>query len=219
MKKLTLLLILTLLSACNPKKNSVRSNTAVISGVEVGAQCNSTNMTSLSSSQYGTIYDGTASSYDFENRVKSLLSVTLQPSEIGNVSGGQADPTGVRFSGRIKLDGNGNVVSAQSKVLISIYDSIWLMNKYSNPSEQEIRISFDPNIEAGSSISGQFNTDTGVGYFILRDTYGEIRFEGTIDAQRLSGVVSFQNTTNVAGGSPASGVLGQFYIQRCAFLQ
>ncbi len=176
-------------------------------------------MTSLTSSVYGTIYDGTSSSYDFENRAKALLSVTLSPSQVGNISAGQADQTGVRFSGKIKLDGSGNVVSAQSRVLISVYDSIWLMNRYSNPSEQEIRIDFDPNAGKGATISGQFNTSTGQGYVSMRDSYGEVRFEGTIDAQKLSGVVSFQNTSNVAGGAPASGVLGQFYIQRCAFLQ
>ena len=220
MKKLTLLLILTLLSACNPKKNSVNSSVATISGVEVGAQCNSTtSMTSLTSNIYGTIYDSTNSSYDFENRVKALLSVNLSPSEVGTISPGQADQTGVRFSGIIKLDSSGNVVGAQSKVLISIYDSIYLMNRYTNPNEQEIRIEFDPTLGKGAVLSGQFDTGSGVGYISMKDSYGEVRFNGTIDAQKLSGTVSFQNTTNVAGGAPASGVLGQFYIQRCAFLQ
>ncbi|MGZ3690695.1 MAG: hypothetical protein ACXVAX_04290 [Pseudobdellovibrio sp.] len=217
MKKLTLLLLVTLVSACSQKNNSVTSSVATISGVAVGANCSSS--TNISSNMVGTIYDTSANSYNFQNQVAALLSVNLQPSEVGTVSAAQADQTGVRFTGTVKLDSSGNVVGAQSKVTISIYDSIWLMDRYTNPNEQEIRIEFDPTLGKGAVLSGQFDPSSGQGYLSMRDSYGEVRFTGTIDAQKLSGQVSFQNTTNVTGGAPASGVLGQFYIQRCGFLQ
>lgn len=214
MKKLTLLIVLALMAGCNPKKNSVKATTATISGVTVGTQCSGT-----SSNQPGTIFDSSNTSYDFNNRVKALLSVNIQPNDVGFVSSGQADATGVRFTGTVKIDANGNVVSAQSKVNISVYDSIWMNARYSNPNEQEIRLEFDPNAGRGATITGQFNTSTGAGTLILHDNYGEIRFNGQIDAQRMSGTVTFQNSTNVAGGAALSGTLGQFYIERCAFLQ
>ena len=205
---------LALMAGCNPKKNTVKATTATISGVEVGSQCLGT-----STNKYGTVFDTSNMSYDFTNRVKALLSVNIKPEEIGLVSGAQADPTGVRFSGSVKLDSTGNVISDQSKVTISVYDSVWLNNRYTNPNEQEIKIEFDPKAGRGATISGQFNTSSGTGILILHDNYGEIRFNGQIDAQRMSGTVSFQNSTNVSGGAALSGTLGQFYIERCAFLQ
>lgn len=215
MKKLTLLIVLALMAGCNPKKNSVKSSTtATISGVQVGTQC-----TGTANASYGTIYDSTNTSYDFNNRVKALLSVNIQPTDVGFVSSGQADLTGVRFTGTVKLDANGAVLSDQSKVMISVYDSVWLNNRYTNPNEQEIRLDFDPKAGRGATITGQFDPSSGSGTLILQDSYGEIRFNGTIDAQRMSGTIAFQNSKNVTGGAALSGTLGQFYIERCAFLQ
>ncbi len=216
MKKLTFIIVMALLAGCTPKKNSVKSNTATISGVDIGAQCSNVN---TASALYGTVYDSTNSAFDFTNRVKALLSVNIQPNNVGQVSAGQADSTGVRFSGQIKVDVNGQILGDQSKMTISIYDSIWLSNKISNPNEQEIRIEFDPKAGRGAVISGQFDTSTGQGFISLRDNFGEIRFEGQMDAQRLSGLVKFQNSANVTGGQGLSGTVGQFYIQRCGFIQ
>lgn len=211
MKKLTLLtLALFVMAGCNPKKNAVKANVATISGVTVGTQCTTTTQ----NSNVGTIYGSNA--FSFEAQVKALLSATTNPAEVGNISAGQADSTGVRFSGNVKLDANGNVVGAQSKVRITVYDSVLLYDNTAQP----IVLDLDPNA-AGKNIqiSGQFSTSTGDGYISIRDQYGEIRFQGIIDAQRFSGTVTFANTQNVTGGQPASGTLGQFWIQRCSFLQ
>jgi hypothetical protein len=212
MKKLTLVtLALFVMAGCNPKKNAVKANVATISGVTVGTQCTSTNQ----NSNVGTIY-GQAMSLNFEQQVKALLSATTNPSDIGSISPNQSDSTGVRFSGRVKLDAAGNVVATQSKVTITIYDSYILMDNTIQP----VILDLDPSA-AGKNIqiSGQFNTSSGDGFISIRDQYGEIRFQGRIDAERFSGTVTFANTQNVTGGQPASGTLGQFWIQRCSFLQ
>lgn len=213
MKKLTLLtLALFVMAGCNPKKNSVKANVATISGVTVGTQCTNTTQ----NSNVGTIYDQSMS-MNFEYQVKGLLSATTNPSEVGSISPNQSDSTGVRFSGRIKLDANGNVIGSQSKVTISVYDSYLLFNT----SLQPIILDLDPNA-AGKNvqITGQFSTSNGDGYISIRDQYGEIRFQGIIDAQRFSGTITYANTTTYNNsGTPASGTLGQFWIQRCSFFQ
>jgi hypothetical protein len=212
MKKLTLVILaLFVMAGCNPKKNAVKANVATISGVTVGTQCTNTNQ----NSNVGTIY-GQAMSLNFEQQVKALLSATTNPSDIGSISPNQSDSTGVRFSGRVKLDAAGNVVATQSKVTITIYDSYILMDNTIQP----VILDLDPSA-AGKNIqiSGQFNTSSGDGFISIRDQYGEIRFQGRIDAERFSGTVTFANTQNVTGGQPASGTLGQFWIQRCSFLQ
>ena len=215
MKKLTLLITLIVLGACSPKKSSVKANvsttSATIAGVSTG-QCAGT-----TSSAIGNIYDNTSNSFNFENQVKGLLSATISYNDVGSVSSMPNATTGVRFNGVIKLDANGNVVPAQTRILISVYDSIWMMNKITNPSEIEIQLSFDST--KGATISGQFNTQSGDGFLSLKDQYGEVRFEGKIDAQSFSGNLKYQNTVNVDGGTPASGTVGQFYVSRCGILQ
>lgn len=214
MKKLTIIIALTLLAACSPKKSGVKANVgattaATIAGVTTGTQCVGTN----SSVNTGYIYDSTSNSYDFENRVKALLSATVNPAEVGTISA-QANGTGVGFTGLVKLDSNGNVIGAQSKLTITVYDSIWYMNQ---TEANLINLRFDPS--TGSALSGQFNIQTGDGFLSLKDQFGEVRFEGKIDAQNFSGTIKFQNSATVIGGSPASGTLGQFQIQRCAIFQ
>ena len=213
MKKLLVLLALTLLAACSPKKSSVKANigapaTVTISGVTTGAACVNT------SQNTGYIYDNSASSYNFETQVKALLSATTNPAEVGSISALASDGTGVGVTGLIKLDASGNVVGAQSNLLITILDSIWQTTR---SEDLKIKLNFTP--ANGSTLSGQFNLTSSDGFLSVADKYGEIRFEGKIDAQNFSGTVRFTNLTTVIGGTPASGVLGQFQIQRCAIFK
>ncbi|MCC2679313.1 MAG: hypothetical protein K0R29_1889 [Pseudobdellovibrio sp.] len=216
MKKLTLVLGLIILAGCNPKKSSVKSATTTISAEQVATL---TNCQGQATTGTGVIYDTSSGAMNFNNQIKALLSVNINPNNVGTVSYNPNDSTGVRFTGKIKLDGSGNVVQAQSSVMISIYDSIWLNEKYTNPNAEEIKIEFSPS--RGATITGQINPSGGTNSFIsFKDNYGEIRFENiVISANNLSGTVRFQNSTNVMGGTPASGTLGQLFIQRCAFLQ
>lgn len=229
MKKLTIfiaLTLMTLLVACNPKKNGVRSNVGGRTGVNGGAgvmatstQCMNTNMNMggmNSSTNTGYIYDSN-NSFNFENQVKALLSATMSPYDIGSISssGPQLDGSGVGFTGSVQLDQNGNVNTAQSSVVITVYDSVWVANQIAS---NLIPISFGPNTGTNATVTGQFNFSTGEAVLNLKDQYGEIRFNGRVDAQNFSGTVTFQNATSVLGGGNAGGTLGQFMIQRCALL-
>ncbi len=225
MKRILLsLLLLGGLSACQPKKDSVRApfqnnqNLNAFGNAGLGL----TNQCTQGMSNIGAIYDGGQAlslgvGGTFEDRMKALLSATTSPDQVGTIGSGLNDTTGVRFAGTMFLDQSGNVVSAKSKMTISVYDSIWDQNRVSNPSEQPIPLEFDST--KGSQFSGQFNLSTGQGYFSMKDQYGEIRFDGTYNAQTFSGTVSFKNTTNVTGSAPASGTLGQFTINSCGIVQ
>lgn len=231
MKTFLLMLGLLIFASCQPSKqaggvkalgaNGLVSGNGGGNGILNSTQCAQSVATS---SVQGVIYDGAVVQYaagdatgSFEDRIKALLSASIMPQDIGSVSGQQGAATGVRFSGKIYLDQNGNVVSAQSKVTISIYDSVWLANYAYNPNERGIDLSFDP-ARAGHSITGQFNAQTGAGALILKDNYGEIRFEGRFDAQNFSGLVKFQNAVSVVD-AVAKGTVGNFLIPRCAITQ
>lgn len=206
MKKLTIIIALVLLGACTPKKQGVKANTstATIAGMQLG--------TCPMNAQVipGSIFDNSAQSYNFDTRVKALLSSYLLPTDVGVVSPQQNSSVG--FTGLVKLDASGNVVGTQSNVNIRIEDSLFQMGQ-----SAAIELKFSQT--GSATISGNFNTSTGQGTLLLKDNDGQIQFTGTIDAQKFSGTVSFQNTKTVVGGAPASGPLGLFSVNNCGFFQ
>lgn len=154
-------------------------------------------------SAVGTIYGSASNAANFEQQVKLFLSANMSPDEIGTISSGPTDSTGVRFSGAIKLDSNGSVNLSQSHIKITVYDSYFLSGEAAEP----IPVRID------RAHSGQFNLQNGQGSVIFKDSYGEIRLEGRIEGQFFRGTVSYANTVHVVNGSaPASGILGDFYI-------
>ncbi len=216
MKKLLILsLVSVLMVACNPKKdNTVRSGTGIRSsgpGIVGGL----TNTCTQGQFQIGTIYDtgnqqpSLYNSGSYEERVKSFLSATVNPQEVGQISGAQWENTGVRFQGVIKLDAAGKVQLATSKLLIKVYDSYVLQSSGTEP----IPVQID------SATEGQFNPQTGIGYVVYKDQYGEVRFDGRYDAQNFSGTVTYKNYVSFNSSTPAQGQLGQFLIARCAIIQ
>lgn len=203
---------LSLFAGCKPPaKDGARVYTTQrtdVGNVNTGGSVFSSTC-STGQSAVGTIYDATFSSTtSFENRVKLFLSATTLPEDIGTISSGPSDSTGVRFQGVIKLDQSGNVVLNQSRIAIKVYDS------FVNGDMQPIPVNIN------SAFSGQFNLQTGQGSIVFKDSYGEIRFDGIIDSQYFRGNISYTNyTTVVSGSSPASGPLGQFYIATCGVIQ
>lgn len=209
-------MILAFVTSCNKKNTNRGVNTRLN---ELGGTLNSGLTCVNGNSNVGTIYDsnggfslnGTAS---FEDRVKALLSATINPSEIGTISAGQTDSTGVRFQGVIKIQSNGQLDLAATKIKILVYDSYVLNSQFAADGKKFEAIP----IEFTSAAGGTFDS-TGSGYVLFKDAYGEIRFDGKYDQQYFQGTVSFKNTQSVLGGTAAQGTLGQFYVARCGIIQ
>ena len=132
--------------------------------------------------------------------------------------------TGVRFSGLVKLNSNGEVISKSSKMIIKIYDSYSTDGSLDNAGQvvQPIVIPIDGSLN-GQSVIGVINRNVGVTNTIVFKSaqYGEVRLVGQFKSNGyFSGQISYQNYINVITNEPASsGVLGQFYIASCAFIQ
>lgn len=215
-----LLILVAAFSACQPKKDSVRGQvnpygvlgTNGLAGLgNVGATCVQGQQTGM-----GAIIDSLQPA-TFSDRVKALLTATMYPEDVGTVGASLSESTGVRFTGSVYLDANGNVNSSSSTFKITVYDSIWYNEYIYNSSADGIPLDFNPS--QGAVISGQFSNATGQGYLLLKDGYGEIRFDGTITTQTFSGNVTFRNYANVTGQSPASGSLGQFTVSTCSLIR
>lgn len=215
-----LVLLVAAFSACQPKKDTVRGQTNPlynpINGVtglgNIGVACAQSQTQSTMGAITDSMQPGT-----FSDRVKALLTATMYPQDVGTVGSSLGETTGVRFTGTVYLDANGNVNASSSNVKITVYDSIWYTDYLTNPSTDGIPLDFNPS--QGATLSGQFNVTSGQGYLLMKDSYGEIRFDGTITSQTFSGNVTFRNSANVTGQAAASGSLGQFTISSCGIIR
>lgn len=212
-----LILVLAAFTACQPKRDSVRSAVSPTNPVGVlGGLTNIPTTCGQGQSSMGAIFDSAQPS-TFQARVVSLLSATMYPQDIGTVGASIGDTTGVRFTGSLLLDASGNVNPTSSNLKITVYDSIWYNQYIMNPSTEGIPLEFNPS--QGAVISGQFNVSTGLGFFQVKDNFGEIRFDGTITSQNFTGTVTFKNDVNVTGQAAATGPLGQFTISSCGIIR
>ncbi|MBC7743461.1 MAG: hypothetical protein H7061_14790 [Bdellovibrionaceae bacterium] len=224
MKKISLLLLTLLAFACSPKKETgVRANTAGAAGI-TGVGPVVTSVCAQAAAMGGAIVDAAQIKYEpndvmgtFEDRTKAFLTTTIAPERVGYINPQIIAGTGVSFKGVIKLEASGNVVGAQSKLTIEVRDSEYTRNLIYNRDEVPITVEF-LSTNPGTVISGQFNAQTGIASINLKDNYGEVRFDGRIDAQNFSGTVTFINSVSVSG-APMRGTIGSFSIPRCALLQ
>ena len=220
MKKLLVVSLAALFLVACPKKSSptvttVANPNGVVPDRNTPAAVAIANTCAQNQFPIGTIFDSGSqqpSLYNtgtYESRVKSFLSATVNPQEIGQISGAQWENTGVRFQGVIKLDTAGNVIAAQSKIIITVYDSYLFQSTTAQP----IPVRIDTAAE------GKFDPQTGVGYIVYKDKYGEVRLDGRFDAQSFGGTVSYKNYVSFDNSNPAQGQIGQFLIARCAIFQ
>jgi hypothetical protein len=165
----------------------------------------------------GRIYESgntaSNSSLTFEQRVKGLLSATVDPQFFGTISGSGNDAqNGVTIEGRLRYDANGTVLLDQSNVKIMIYDSF----VGQLDSQQQVIQAYPINFNAAAA--GTMNLQTKVFMLKFKDEFGEITLNGTVNAANVSGTISYQNDKNVTGGSLSAGFLGEFSIATCGWI-
>lgn len=194
------------MSGCS-KKNSASVRTAG-RGVPAGAQQLLNNDgTSCAQNQMGKIFDLNASP-QFESQVKGFVSATLDPREIGTISGDINNRTGIDFQGSFQFDPQGNLIPASSTVYIKIVDS-FVYDKPNGQAPQPYVVEFL------SAVAGRIDRNTGQFEVRFDDNYGAIIFKGQVNQQIVEGMVYYENHTAVEGYQKASGVLGNFRGYSC----
>lgn len=211
---LTLASFLTLMGCQKKNNNSVPISPAEARGMRVDGG----NHSAVPNSGIGIIgADGTYWQ-DFQNAMGALVSATMDPNALGEVSPVAGDPTGVRFWGQINLDlGPLDVVDMpQTSVLPNSWLEIVIWDSYAGtPNEDgeilpEIRISF-PRAQGGFVVH-----DYAELYF--EDEYGQIVLEGRFDASYFEGTLHFSNRVAWDGGPAGEGTLS-FSIPTCEFFR
>ncbi|MCH2533281.1 MAG: hypothetical protein MK008_02440 [Bdellovibrionales bacterium] len=132
---------------------------------------------------------------------------------LGNVSGVCGASTGVRFSGKVNVEGGfrqgqpGRVQSAAEFILV-------IFDHYAVESENsENRI---PGIGFYAPRAyGQVNSDGATVEMSWEG--GVITLEGWFDGEDFLGTIHYKNSKHFAGQSPAQGSLGKFIVPTCSF--
>lgn len=182
------------------------------SGRSRGTQPISNNKNSGSSSfqmDVGVIYG--SDSNTFTATIKSLLSASMDESDVGNVAATLQDQassrTGITFYGAIAVRSDGYLDYYNSALQIAIYD------------DQTITEGLDPIQINFNQLSSAY-VDSSNAKLEFADEYGSIIFEGTYDTNYYQGTIRFINKINYSTADVLnSGTLGHFRVKTCGFFR
>ncbi|MBS1970290.1 MAG: hypothetical protein JSU04_08275 [Bdellovibrionales bacterium] len=184
-------------------------------GIATGVTGSGSSSCGTTTQTTGRIYDGGGtSSYTFEQRVKGLLSSSIDPSYFGTISGSSSSTsTGVSMEGHIAFDSSGNLNISQTNLKLTVTDSYVGQTDSTGAVVQAYPINFS------SASSGTVNLSAKTFSVVFKDNYGEITVTGSFSSSMATGTVSYANyQTAVAGNYPSSGTLGSFQISTCSFV-
>lgn len=211
MKKIMMILVaMTALVACSKSNDSrpARANGNVgVSGGGSSSTCTTAGQAT------GRVYDNGVSGTSFEQRVKGLLSASVDPQYFGTISGNGNDAqTGVTIEGRLRYDSNGNILLDQTNLKLIVTDSYVGQKDSNGATIQAYPIQFS------TASSGNMNLSTKTFTVLFKDSYGEVTVTGTVNGSVVSGSISYNNYVSYDNSTPASGSLGAYQIATCGLI-
>lgn len=208
---LVLLVGLLILASCDKKQSgkssparAVRSNggTQPVTQPTNPQQPGSNNQNNSNvGSQW--VYLQSSDSYSFLQSIKSLVSASMDPKDLGYVS----NYGDVALIGYIDMVQQGSINVGNSRFRMEIWDDY-----ARSGSASEIAFSF--NTLSTYQINGGQIT------LVFQDSYGQIIITGQTNYYDFYGTVSFKNLKSFDGNqSNASGTLGTFQVPYCGFFR
>lgn len=149
----------------------------------------------------------------FRVLVADLVSATLEPSQVGNISGSGSGATGVDLLMNLKFSSNHSIDSNSSQFRLIIRDSYVGQIGFDAQKIEPIEIVHG----GGSQLTGSYDPNTRNLAVTFTDEYGTIQVYGQIQNDALVGTVSFNNFVSWDGGAAKSGTLGSIQAQSCSF--
>lgn len=154
---------------------------------------------------WGAIHSGSSMTEDsFNQSVHNFVSATLDPNQLGHVSGNIYASTGVRFWGYVEVNGT-SIVAQSSELRVVIWDS------YAGYVDASGDLITEYPVHMRGNASGWVSGNQAVVRF--QDQYGWIELRGNFDSQYFSGVVWYSNNNG------AQGQLGDFFVGTCSFFR
>lgn len=164
---------------------------------------------------WGAMFAGSSfSNSDFDNNVHALTSATMDPSQLGFVSGDLNQSTGVRFWGYAEagsgaFNPNGMNYTTIRPNTAELRMVIW--DSYAGNLDLSGDVVPEYPIHIRGSASGEIQGDQA--WVRFTDKFGTVDLVGRFDSQVFSGYVAFSNKNGAAG------YVGEFFIQTCSFFR
>ena len=212
-KKMFFLILLGLVSqACSgPVTNSGRGVGGASSRGASSATSgqNLVGRSACASNSIGWIYDD--GSGQFQSRLQSFVSVSLEPGDLGPVSGWDGSGSDVEVQMQARFTQQGQFIAQDSFLEITIYDS------FVGQTDSSTGEPIEPYVVSLEQASqGSYNSTTGQYQITYQDEYGSVLVEGSVQGSEFVGVVKFQNFVSWNGASGQSGVLGTIRVPSCS---
>ena len=149
----------------------------------------------------------------FRQVVGDLASVSLNPAELGTVSGSVSGTTGVEVRMALVFDSSHQIISSSSKFRIIIKDSF----VGTRGTDGNIISSIEVVHGASSQLSGSFDSSQRTLHVQFSDAYGRVSVDGQVQGGQLNGQVQFVNSVAWDGSAPRQGTLGRIQAASCSF--
>jgi hypothetical protein len=142
--------------------------------------------------------------------VQSFVSVSLQPGELGLISGGVSGSS-VEVQMQARFTQQGQFISKDSFIEITINDSLVgaMDSETGEPIEPYV-------VFLDQAVQGNYNSSSGQYQMTFQDDYGSIVVEGSIQGTEFIGLVKFQNAVSWDGSNGQSGILGKIRVPACS---
>lgn len=220
-----LLILAAFMSACQGKKNQqqaihqrcARGGCGNITGDPSSGGVDSQGL--KYGTAWGQIWRQNLSQNQFYSAVQGLVSSTIDPYSLGAVSGDVNQNTGVWFWGDVRMaqgffNPNGNQSAQINGAVAELRIVIW--DSFAGQTVNGARVPEYPIHIRGASGTVQGNQAS----IIFQDGYGQIRLDGTYNANYFSGTISYANSRRYDGSTPgATSSLGSFYVPTCGFFR
>ena len=208
-----LLMSLTVLPACAPKKNSkTQIRPGRTRNSPTGASVNGT-PTSLSSGNANTVWAGvTGNVAGFDQAVYTLAQTSLDGAsaddQLGSVSPQPGNAGGIFFWGSVKTTPQGQIDGNNSRIHIEIFDSKYGSIGANGQTISQLFLHIGPEQQGFINVQAYSQNE-----LIFASEAFSIKLEGNIQANPYTGIMYFANAYNNYQWQ----ALGQFSVPRSGF--
>ena len=205
-----LLLSMSLAVGCN--KGSSGSGSKASIRASSGSAPNYQSQGIYYTASTGTVYLDASWADQFTTMVKNLVSATIDPSVVGQVS----PVAGVKLRGYVELDSSGNVIVSRSSMNLEIDDEWTGQRDDDGQTIPPLYINLPARSGRATSGSAQL---------VFADNARQVTLNGTwvsngYNGSTFSGSIGYNNTSQVNGGSlHSASPMANFQIDTCGFFR
>lgn len=155
----------------------------------------------------------------FEEAVRYLVSASIDPKELGSVSGQSGQNTGVRFWGVVETESSFTQGPSRQAIRLNTAElRITIWDSFAGQTDSAGNVIPEYPIHFHGAAEGYVDGTRAV--LTFSDSLGKIILDGTISKDYFQGAIRFDNVQYWDGRTPgAEGTIGSFKVPTCGFFK